>query len=138
MTKSKTIFVPAKFEPNYVEEVVKIPTGETTKTFFGMITKHEVRRERQMRQDGYSTCAIDGEKLAHDVSKAISEKERDGYRVFSIVPITSGNWSYEKGVVSGGGGGTGPGGRIDSIHADLGYSMGWSFTSGMVITFTND
>lgn len=131
MKQSKTIFVPSTFEPNYVEETVSVPTGRTTKVFFGMLTKDEVRKERQVRRDGYSNCSIDGEKLAADVSKSISEASKEGYAVQTIVPITSGNWTYEKGVISGGGNDT-------NVRGDLGYSMGWSFTSGMMITFVKE
>lgn len=138
MAYSETVFIPSTFVPNYIEETVSIPTGETTRTFFGMIPKDVVRKERQVRQDGYSNCIIDGEALARDVSKAVNRKTEDGFNVLSIVPVTSGNWAYEKGQISGGGGATGGGGRISPIQGDTGYSLGWSFTSGMMITFTKD
>lgn len=134
--QSETIFVQAKFQTNYVERVVKVPTGHTTKNFLGF-TKEETRNERQVHRDGTSDCGIDGEQLSRDVSKTINDKLRDGYRVLTIVPITSGNWAYQTGKISGGGNNYGSK-TIDPVQGDFGYSYGYSYTEGMLITFVKE
>ena len=109
MKSTTTVFVPSEFEPNKVE-----PTADVSKD--------------------RANSAIDGAKLASDVSDAINAKMSAGFSVLAIVPITSGSWSYEEGQISGGGGITG-GGSIYPVQGDFGYSMGWSFTSGVMIAF---
>jgi hypothetical protein len=128
MLLTETVFVQANFRPHIVREAVKIPTGETTTSFFGLLQKDETRTEWQERQKGYSS-QIDGQKLASDVSKAIRDKSRDGFTVQSVTPITSGDWAYNTGELHSG---------ANGMQGHFGYSYGYSFTEGVMIVFIKE
>jgi len=130
MIDSETVFVQASFRPNIVREPVKILTGETTTSFFGLLSKDETRTEWKERQHGF-TSQIDGERLASDVSRAIYKKTREGFTVQSVTPVTSGDWAYNTGEIAGGTANT-------PIQGHFGYSYGYSFTEGVMIVFLKD
>ena len=127
-----TVFVPAQFQEIFDDKLVSVPTGKTRKNFLGFeISEKEKKVERVSK--GYSDCWIDGEQLAEDINEATSQAAKDGLCVQSIVPVTSGSWSYATGTISGGGSGIGR--SIKNIKGDMGHSYGYSFTSGVLITF---
>lgn len=135
MRTEKVVFVPSDFQDIYEDRTVKIPTGRTKKNLFGF-TVDEKTKEKQTVAVGKSDCLIDGRKLSEDIQEAIDEASKNGFSVISITPIASGNWAYETGRISGGGGSIGPhGGSVSSVNGSLGYSYGYSFTSGVLITF---
>jgi len=114
---NKTIFIKAHFKPRHKEITVEVPTGKTTTGFFGgkkEVTRKETRRE----QIGWSNCEIDGERLATDISQAISELNNAGYDVISITNITSGDYNYDYKAPQ---------------YGSYGYGYGYSYTEGVLI-----
>jgi len=57
---------------------------------------------------GFSDCAVDGFAVAKQLEETINPYLAQGYELFSITPITSGNWSAAA-------------------------SYGYSFTEGVVV-----
>ncbi len=129
----KVVLIKSYFAPIEKEVTVKVPTGETKKGFFGK-EKEVTRKEKQWEQVGYSDCIIDSKRLAKDLQEAVNELNNDGYRIKTIVPITSGDYSYkfkdqnissskrilsETEKVSGG--------------SSYGYGYGYSYTSSLII-----
>lgn len=118
-----TVYVPSYFQPIYKEITVKVPTGNT-KRFLGFIDFEEKIRKKEVIQEGWSDCQIDGERLNNDVSTAVAQLNADGFEAISITPVTSGNWGfkYDSGSITNG---TGKGG--------YGYGYGYSYTEGVLI-----
>ena len=120
---NKTVYVPSYFQPIYKEVTIKVPTGNTTR-FLGLIDIEEKIRKREVIQDGWSDCQIDGERLNEDVGRAINKLNREGYEVISITPATSGSWAYkykQNSIRNGNGDGS------------YGYGYGYSYTEGVMI-----
>ncbi|HDL8496445.1 hypothetical protein WFN89_20310 [Yersinia enterocolitica] len=120
---NKTVYVPSYFQPIYKEVTIKVPTGNT-KRFLGLIDIEEKIRKREVIQDGWSDCQIDGERLNEDVGRAINKLNREGYEVISITPATSGSWAYkykQNSIRNGNGDGS------------YGYGYGYSYTEGVMI-----
>ncbi|EAA7322060.1 hypothetical protein AC338_000880 [Salmonella enterica subsp. enterica] len=57
---NKTVYVPSYFQPIYKEVTVKVPTGNT-KRFLGFIDIEEKIRKKEVVQEGWSDCQVDGE-----------------------------------------------------------------------------
>lgn len=120
---NKTVYVPSYFQPIYKEVTIKVLTGNT-KRFLGLIDIEEKIRKREVIQDGWSDCQIDGERLNEDVGRAINKLNREGYEVISITPATSGSWAYkykQNSIRNGNGDGS------------YGYGYGYSYTEGVMI-----
>ncbi|WP_080068305.1 hypothetical protein, partial [Salmonella enterica] len=115
---NKTVYVPSYFQPIYKEVTVKVPTGNT-KRFLGFIDIEEKIRKKEVVQEGWSDCQVDGERLNEDITRTVDKLNQDGFEVISITPITSGNWGfkYDSGSINNG---TGRGG--------YGYGYGYSYT----------
>ena len=124
---NKIIFVQAYFKPLYKKDTVKVPTGEIKKGLLGG-EKQVTRKEKHMKQTGYSDCHIDAERLSQDVSMATESLNAEGYNVTAITPITSGeydfSWSESLGGHQEGGSG-------------YGYGYGYSYTTGVMILASN-
>lgn len=120
---NKTVYVPSYFQPIYKEVTVKVPTGNT-KRFLGLIDIDEKIRKKEVVQDGWSDCQIDGERLNNDVGQVIDKLNRKGYEVISITPATSGTWAYKY--------------KENTIHngagkGSYGYGYGYSYTEGVLV-----
>lgn len=120
---NKTVYVPSYFQPIYKEVTVKVPTGNT-KRFLGLIDIDEKIRKKEVVQDGWSDCQIDGERLNNDVGNVIDKLNREGYEVISITPATSGTWAYKY--------------KENTIHngagkGSYGYGYGYSYTEGVLV-----
>lgn len=120
---NKTVYVPSYFQPIYKEVTVKVPTGNT-KRFLGLIDIDEKIRKKEVVQDGWSDCQIDGERLNNDVGHVIDKLNREGYEVISITPATSGTWAYKY--------------KENTIHkgagkGSYGYGYGYSYTEGVLV-----
>lgn len=129
----KTLFVQSDFRVRYGWKEVKVPTGEVKKILFGG-EKEVTRKELKKVPVEKSICKVDGEKLAEDLSAAISSLEKDGYEIISITPIISGDFDYKYQSIS-----------IDSTARALretekisgsggyGYGYGFSYTEGLLV-----
>ncbi|ECS3195536.1 hypothetical protein BCP47_15765 [Salmonella enterica subsp. enterica serovar Kentucky] len=120
---NKTVYVPSYFQPIYKEVTVKVPTGNT-KRFLGFIDIEKKIRKKEVVQEGWSDCQVDGERLNEDITRTVDKLNQDGFEVISITPVTSGNWGfkYDSGSINNG---TGRGG--------YGYGYGYSYTEGVLI-----
>ncbi|NHB86589.1 hypothetical protein [Photorhabdus tasmaniensis] len=120
---NKTVYVQSYFQPIYKEVMVKVPTGKT-KRFLGFFDIEEKIRKKEVVQDGWSDCQIDGDKLNEDVIEAIDKLNSEGFEVISITPVTSGNWTYKynTGSISNGNG-----------RGGYGYGYGYSYTEGVLV-----
>lgn len=120
---NKTIYVPCYFQPIYKEVTVKVSTGNT-KRVLGFIDIEEKIRRKEIVQEGWSDCEIDGERLNGDVARAIDELNSAGFEVISVTPVTSGNWrcKYDPGSITNGNG-----------KGGYGYGYGYSYTEGVLI-----
>lgn len=87
---NKTVYVPSYFQPIYKEVTVKVPTGNT-KRFLGFIDIEEKIRKKEVVQEGWSDCQVDGERLNEDITRTVDKLNQDGFEVISITPVTSGN-----------------------------------------------
>ncbi|SUH09227.1 membrane protein [Salmonella enterica subsp. enterica] len=98
----------ATSNPIYKEVTVKVPTGNT-KRFLGFIDIEEKIRKKEVVQEGWSDCQVDGERLNEDITRTVDKLNQDGFEVISITPVTSGNWGfkYDSGSINNG---TGRGG----------------------------
>jgi hypothetical protein len=90
----KIVHVKAYFLPVGEEVTVKVPTGEIKKGLFGGV-KEITKKEKIFKQTGWSDCKIDSEKLADDLQNVINSLNKDGYKVKSIIPVTSGKYDYK-------------------------------------------
>lgn len=124
---NKVTFVPAFFVPLYKDVKVKVSTGETKK---GLLRREkEVKRTEVRREiDGWSDCDIDGERLANDLAKAVSELNREGYEVVSVTPITSGGYDFQHGAT-----GVNSGAMV-GFQYGYSFGYGYSFTSSLIVT----
>lgn len=120
---NKVIYVPSFFKPIGKKVKKEVATGEKKKGFFGG-EKDVTTKVEEWQQTGYSDRYIDGERLASDIAKAVSELNNDGFEVVSITPVTSGDynyqWAHQKGGQHWGGSG-------------YGFGYGYSYTEGMTI-----
>lgn len=123
MILNKVVHVPAYFSPKFKEKTVKIPTGEKKKGFFG--EREVTRKEKQWVQTGFSDCEIDSARLTQDLEATITTLNEEGYEVVSITPITSGAYSWEYNMSSGGYDNKGYGG--------YGYGYGYSYTDSLIL-----
>jgi hypothetical protein len=121
VTLNKVIHVPAFFAPIVKEKIVKIPTGEKTKGFFGG-EKDVVRKEKQWVQTGLSDCEIDGERLSENLTEAVNLLNSENYEVVSVTPVTSGNYNWH----------TDWGTCLDGGYG-YGYGYGYSYTNSLII-----
>ncbi|EBR3468898.1 TPA: hypothetical protein G8N71_000671 [Salmonella enterica] len=106
--------------PDGLKELrLKVPTGNT-KRFLGFIDIEEKIRKKEVVQEGWSDCQVDGERLNEDITRTVDKLNQDGFEVISITPVTSGNWGfkYDSGSINNG---TGRGG------------YGYSYTEGVLI-----
>lgn len=122
---NKVVYVPAFFEAVGKNKVVKVPTGEKKKGFFGG-EKEITEKETQWVQTGWSDCYIDNERLARDLEETVSGLNDQGYEVVSVTPVTSGSYNFKYDARSGGFEGKGYGG--------YGYGYGYSYTSSLIVT----
>ncbi|WP_180146328.1 hypothetical protein [Desulfoluna butyratoxydans] len=122
---NKVVHVPAFFEPVGKNITVNVPTGEKKKGFFGG-EKDITRKETKWEQTGWSDCRIDSERLANDLSEAISTLNQEGYGIVSVTPITSGSYDFKYRTKSGG--------NQDNGYGGYGYGYGYSFTSSLIVT----
>lgn len=77
-------------------------------------------------QTGHSDCEIDGEALAKNISKAVSELNSEGYRVVQVTSVISGryDWGKEAGVHQEFG--------VEGVYG-MGYGYGYSYTEVVTI-----
>jgi len=129
----KTIFVQSEFEKIYREKTVHRETGKMKKGLFGGI-KPEKIKEKKLVLDSVSDCKIDGRATSDSVNQVITDLVKEGFKILSITPVTSGSYKYDyrKGSIS-----SSP--RIlydtESVYGDSGYSYGYgfSYTEGVLI-----
>ncbi|WP_259468424.1 hypothetical protein [Salmonella enterica] len=95
---NKTVYVPSYFQPIYKEVTVKVPTGNT-KRFLGFIDIEEKIRKKEVVQEGWSDCQVDGERLNEDITRTVDKLNQDGFEVISITPVTSGNVFFINAIV---------------------------------------
>jgi|GEM_PF-558599 len=125
-----TFFIPTYGKPIIKNKSVKVPTGETKKGWFGG-EKPVMREEQQEEIVGYSDCAMDGFVLMQDMHEAIDPWLEQGYELFSITPITSGNYSYDTN--------SGYDYKYSATHHMVSakgytsYSYGYSYTEGIIV-----
>jgi len=100
--------------------MVKVPTGEKKKGFFGG-EKDVTRKEEKWEQTGWSDCEIDGKKLANDISEAIDGLNSEGYEVVTISETLSGSYDFKWATTGG------------QSNAGYGYGYGYSYTEGVTI-----
>ncbi len=113
-----------KLLPAYLQRSNHQSSYRKHKTIPGLIDIEEKIRKREVIQDGWSDCQIDGERLNEDVGRAINKLNREGYEVISITPATSGSWAYkykQNSIRNGNGDGS------------YGYGYGYSYTEGVMI-----
>ncbi len=114
----RTVYVPAHGVPigRYVNK--KVPSGKKKRTLLGLGKEKDILEWRNIwQQTGFSSCEIDGKRLAQDVQVEIDKLNAQGFKIISISPVISGNWSRGKMNTS-----------QDSV-----YGYGYSYTSGMII-----
>ncbi len=116
---NRVVFVKAFFKPITQKKVVKVPTGETKKGFFGG-EKEVFRTEEQLVETGYSKSEIDGRRLAVDLAEAVKALNEEGLEVISMTEVTSGKFDFRFSENAG----TGTG---------WGYGYGYSFTEGVLV-----
>jgi hypothetical protein len=93
---NKVIYVKAKFKPIGKWETVHVPTGEKKK---GLLGEREVmKEEKRWVQTGVSKSEIDGETLARDVELAVQQLNSEGYEVQEVLPVTSGDYWWNREV----------------------------------------
>ena len=117
---NKVVYVNSYFKPVGKTKMVKVPTGEKKKGFFGG-EKDVTRKEEKWEQTGWSDCEIDGEELANDILAAIDALNSEGYEVVTISEVLSGSYDFKWGTT---------GGRSNAGH---GYGYGYSYTEGVNI-----
>ena len=130
---NKVIYINAYFKPIGQTVTVKVPTGQTTKGFFGG-EKAVYEKREQWQQTGWSDREVDGKRLSGDIADTVSSLNQEGYEIVAISPVTSGNYYYqysdhgitssqrifgETEKVSGGG--------------SYGYGYGYSYTEGVTL-----
>lgn len=121
---NKILYVPAPFKPVGKNITKKVPTGEKKKGFFGG-EKDVTEKVTEWEQLGWSDSEIDGERLAQEISEAVTQLNAEGYKVASITPITSGKYDYNWEVKPFPGKGEG-----GYAYA---YGYGYSYTEGVTI-----
>jgi len=123
MSQIKTFFIPTTGKPLIKTKEVEVPTGETKKGLFGG-EKPVMRKEQQQEITGYSDCFMDGFALVNAMHEVINPWLEQGYELFSITPIISGNydWKYEKNYINNGNG-----------QGSYGYGYGYSYTEGIMV-----
>ena len=94
MKETRIVFVKSDFQKIFKEAKVRRETGKMKKGLFGG-TKPETVKERAWVPDRISDSAVDGDQLAQDIAKAISDLARDGFHPTTMLPITSGDYQYE-------------------------------------------
>ena len=118
---NKVVYVSTYGKPVGKNVTKKVPTGEIKKGLFGG-EKEVTRKVTEWEQTGYSDCEIDGERLSHDIQKAIEELNRDGYEVVSVTPVTSGQYNYKYETKA-----------LQQSGWGYGYGYGYSYTEGVSI-----
>ena len=122
---NRVVYVPWRFKPKGHYETYEEPTGETKKSIFGK--EKEVTREAQKWVwDGYSNEHVPMKDFMQDVENKVTELNKEGYEIISVVPITRGvaNYAYKTKTDTVFQGGAGWG---------YGYGYGYGYTSGMTI-----
>lgn len=120
---NKVVYIESFFKPIGKVKTVKVPTGETTKGFFGG-EKEVMRKEEKWEQTGWSDHEIDGARLAKDVADAVATLNDQDYEIVTISEVTSGRYNYAY-QTSGGANCNGGWG--------YGYGYGYSITEGVMI-----
>jgi hypothetical protein len=120
----KSIFVRAKFLPEYKQKTVEEPTGETRRGFFGG-EKPVTRKVKTQVMTGYSDCRIDGSALAADIEAAAQQLLQDGFEIMAITPVLSGAYNYDTNQETS---------AMFHYAWGWGYGYGYSYTEGVVIT----
>jgi len=120
----KSIFIRAKFLPEYEHKTVEEPTGETRRGFFGG-EKPVTRKVKKLVMTGQSNCRIDGATLAADIEVAARKLLEDGFEIMAITPVLSGAYDYKTNHET-----------SEWFHYawGWGYGYGYSYTEGVVIT----
>lgn len=129
----KTIFIPATFKEITELSEIKIETGEVKKNWLG-VEKKVYKTSYSPKVIGYSDKEIDGNKLSENVNKEIIKWEEKGFRVISIVPITSGsyNYQYDNSKISSRERVFGNTEKIEG-GGSYGFGYGYSYTEGVLI-----
>lgn len=109
---NKVVYIKANFKPLGKWETVRVPTGEKKKGLFG--EQEVMKEEKRWVQTGVSNSLIDGERLAKDVESGVKQLNDEGYEVQSVLPVTSGDYWWNREV-------------------NLSYGYGYSFTEGVII-----
>lgn len=134
---TKTVFVQAEFITLYEEVVVKVPTGETKRGFFGN-EKQVTTKIKQLQEKGKSKSIIDGEKLSIDIQLAIEKLTSEGFdKIISITPIISGDYSYKYKEMDISSSRTMNGSQAVSGSGGYGFGYGFSYTEGVIIMASN-
>ena len=122
---NKTVYVNAHFAPLGTYQTVQVPSGEVKKSFFGS-EKPVMQEEKQWVETGTSDCIVDAPRLAKDIDQAVSNLNKEGFEIVTIMPVTSGSYKYAYAA---------NGHRLDNHCAGggYGYGYGYSYTEGVVI-----
>ena len=119
---NKVVYVPSYFKRLGKNVTKKIPTGEKTKSLWG-VEQNVVKTVTEWEYTGYSDKEIDGKRLASDIEEVVNSLNSEGYEVVCLSESTSGKYSYATNNGRyGGGGGWG-----------YGYGYGYSYTEGVTI-----
>lgn len=134
---NKIIYLPAPFKAETILQIVKVPTGEYKRGFFGG-EKEIIRKEEQWVPTGkVSDSEIDGEQLSREIAHAVRELNMEGYEVTTITPITSGQYFstfHSQEVESNSVLHSGGDGKINiSGGGSYGLGYGYSHTEGVII-----
>ena len=113
---NRTVFIRAPFKV-----VSELKAGEYDRGFFGKQVVEEDIQE-------LSKSEIDGEKLALLVGEAIAELNRNGYRIVSLTPVTSGAFDSHGNVVRS----SDVWQEVSGAHS-ISYGYGYSYTEGIII-----
>lgn len=79
---NKTVYVPSYFQPIYKEVTVKVPTGNT-KRFLGFIDIEEKIRKKEVVQEGWSDCQVDGERLNEDITRTVDKPTKTDLKLLA-------------------------------------------------------
>ena len=129
----KTIFVKSEFEKTYREKTIRRKTGKMKEGLFGGL-KPEKIKEKKLVLDRVSDCKIDGSATSDSVNQVITDLVKEGFKILSITPVTSGSYKYDYRI-----GSISSNKRIfsdtESVYGNSGYSYGYgfSYTEGVLI-----
>jgi len=114
-------YVSWRYQPNGYYKTYEVPTGETKKGLLGK--EKEVKKEvQEWVWDGYKDYRVTLEEFMQDVEQKVSELNKEGYEIISVVPITLGSTYYDYKERSFPQGGLG-----------YGYGYGYGYTAGITI-----